>query len=310
MEVVDSIAEVSLNAPLLRCPHLCSGTGAEVLFKYEGLNPGGSLKDRAIASMLGHAISVGQIGTETLIIEASAGNAAISLALACASKGLRALLVMPESTPPVFVKLIEALGARVELVPGNMNDAVAHASKIHESEEDSFFLDQFSNPHNPLAYERGLAKEIWRQSDGTVDYLVVGVGTGGTLTGTARFLKRQKNEIVVIAVEPSGSPVLSGGRPGRHGIRGLGAGFVPRVLDLYLIDETIRISDEEAARTAWKLRSLEGIPAGISSGAVAAACLAVARRTEAEGKTIVGILPSSMWVEWIVVAEGQGERGK
>jgi cysteine synthase A len=267
----------------------------EILAKLEFFNPLGSVKDRIAAAMIDAAEQEGLIGANTLIVEPTSGNTGIALAFICAAKGYRLCLTMPETMSLERRKLLKHLGADLVLTPGpsGMKGAIEKAQELLKSEKNAFMPDQFNNPANPRIHRETTAKEIWNDTDGHVDIFVAGVGTGGTITGVSQALKEKKPSLQSIAVEPADSPVLSGGKPGPHKIQGIGAGFIPTVLDLSVIDEIIPVSNEEAFETARQLAGSEGILCGISSGAAMAAALKVARRRESKGKQMVVILAST-----------------
>ncbi len=295
MRVYTNIAATIGRTPLVRLNRLTAGMGAEVLAKLEFFNPLGSVKDRIAESMLSEARRMGQIGPGTLIVEPTSGNTGIGLAFICAAKGYRLCLTMPDSMSGERQKLLRHLGAELILTPGpeGMGGAIAKAREITDQHPDAFMPNQFDNPANPLAHRETTAREIWEDTEGRVDMLVSGVGTGGTITGVAQVIKPRHPGFKAIAVEPADSPVLSGGRKGPHKIQGIGAGFIPKVLDQSLVDEVITVSNEDAFETARRLADQEGLLCGISSGAAVWAALQVARRTENEGKRLVVILPST-----------------
>jgi len=269
--------------------------GARILAKLEYFNPGGSIKDRTALSMIEDAESRGLIDTHTLLVEPTSGNTGIGLALICAVKNYRLLLTMPDTVSRERRIILQALGAEVVLTPGEkgMNGSIAAALELAEDRKPSFMPMQFKNPANPLIHERTTGPEIWADTGGVVDIFVAGVGTGGTITGTGRFLKGKNPALQIIAVEPAGSPVLSGGRPGKHAIQGVGAGFVPDILDTSLLDEVITVTDDQALDTARRLMRDEGIIGGISSGAAVYAALRVAERPENADKTVTVIIPDA-----------------
>lgn len=271
------------------------GLGAEVCAKVEYFNPGGSIKDRIGAAMIGAAEAEGLLERgRSVVVEPTSGNTGIALAMVCAARGYELVLTMPEGMSRERRKLLEAYGAEVIETPsmGGMDEAVELAGRIRE-ERDGFMPGQFSNPANPEAHRRTTGPEIWADTGGEVSAFVAGVGTGGTITGVARHLRDQASDARIIAVEPASSPVLSGGRPGPHRLQGIGAGFVPEVLDLDLVDEIVQIGDEEAVDTAVRLAREEGILAGISAGANVAAALQVAGREEFAGGRVVTVICDS-----------------
>lgn len=283
------------RTPLVRLNRMAAETSSLISAKLEFFNPLGSVKDRIGSAMIDDAHKRGLITDRTLIVEPTSGNTGIALAFVCASKQLSLCLTMPESMSQERRKLLKHLGARLVLTPAaeGMKGAIARAEEIASESDEAFIPDQFSNPANPMIHEQTTAQEIWEDTDGKIDYFVAGVGTGGTITGVGRVLKDRVPNCRIVAVEPAGSPVLSGGEPGPHKIQGIGAGFVPRVLDRSLIDEVLRVDNEEAIVTARRLADEDGILCGISSGAAVAASLQVAMRPEAAGKHIVTVLAST-----------------
>jgi cysteine synthase A len=294
--IYDSIVETIGATPLVRIRRMAEEAGckADIVGKLEFFNPLGSVKDRIGVSMIEAAEAESRIGPETVLVEPTSGNTGIALAFVCAAKGYRLILTMPESMSIERRKMLMLLGAELELTPAaeGMKGAIARAEQLIEELPDAFMPQQFENPANPEIHRRTTAEEIWRDSDGRVDVVVSGIGTGGTLTGVGEVLKARKPSVKMIAVEPEGSPVLSGGLPGPHKIQGIGAGFIPGILETELIDEIIRIGNETAFTTARKAARLEGLPVGISSGAAIAAALEVGARPEMAGKLIVVVLPS------------------
>ena len=295
--VYGSILETIGNTPLVRIGALASERDcrAEVLAKLEFFNPISSVKDRIAVSMIEAMEADGVIGPGSVIVEPTSGNTGIGLAFVCAARGYRCILTMPDSFSVERRKLMRFLGAELVLTPKEkgINGAIAKAEEIIAKTDKAVMPWQFGHPANPEIHRRTTAEEIWRDTDGVVDAVVLGVGTGGTLTGVGDVLKQRNPDIQIIAVEPENSPVLSGGTHTPHMIQGIGAGFVPDVLDTDLIDEVLLVSNEEAMLTARRLAALEGIPAGISSGAAAACALRVAGRDEMKGKTVVTVLPSA-----------------
>ena len=284
------------NTPLVRLNRVTEGSRATVLAKVESFNPMGSVKDRIGVAMIDEAERTGKIREGTTIIEATSGNTGIGLAFVCAARGYRLVLAMPETMSVERRKLLAALGAEVALTPGpeGMTGAVDHAARLAAGDPNAYFIpQQFENPANPAVHRRTTAEEIWRDTDGTVDAVVAGVGTGGTITGIAEAIKARKPSFKAIAVEPAESPVLSGGAAGPHRIQGIGAGFVPGVLRTDLIDEVIQVASADAFTMTRLLAQKEGILAGISSGAAVHAAREVARRQEFEGKVIVVLLPDT-----------------
>ena len=293
--IYSDITKTIGNTPLVRLNRVTTGLDATVLVKLECFNPLSSVKDRIGVSMIEAAERAGKIGPDTILVEPTSGNTGIALAFVCAARGYRLVLTMPDTMSLERRQLLQALGAELILTPGEegMKGAVRKAEELAAQDPRYLLLQQFKNPANPEIHRRTTALEIWNDTDGAVDIIVAGVGTGGTITGCAEVLKKLKPELKAVAVEPAASPVLSGGRPGPHKIQGIGAGFIPDVLRLDLVDEVIRVADEEAKATARRLAREEGILVGISSGAVAFAALEVARRPESAGKTIVAILPDT-----------------
>ncbi len=293
--IANSITELVGNTPLVRLNRISRGLGAEVVAKLECFNPCASIKDRIGVSMINAAEGSGAIKEGTVIIEPTSGNTGIALAFVCAARGYRLILTMPDTMSLERRRLLKALGAELVLTPGDkgMNGAIREAKRLAKSIPDSFMPQQFKNPANPRVHRETTAEEIWRDTEGRVDILVAGVGTGGTITGVAEAIKQRKPTFQAIAVEPAGSPVLSWGKAGPHQIQGIGAGFVPEVLKLALIDEIIPVTDEDAAAMARRLAREEGILAGISSGAATWAAVEVAKRTESKDKLIVVVLPDS-----------------
>ena len=294
-KIAGDITELIGNTPLVRLNRLTKGCLATVVAKLEFFNPCSSVKDRIGLSMIETAERDGKINEETIIVEPTSGNTGIALAFVCAVKGYKLVLTMPETMSLERRQLLAAFGAQIILTPGSegMSGAVKRAEELAKSNKRYFMPQQFQNPANPEVHRRTTAKEIWEDSEGKVDILVAGVGTGGTITGVAEVIKKKKPKFLAIAVEPKDSPVLSGGKPGPHKIQGIGAGFVPGVLNTKIIDEIIRVSNEDAMSTAKRLAREEGILAGISSGAAVFAALYAAKRKENQGKLIVVILPDT-----------------
>ncbi len=283
------------STPLVRLNRINEIPDTKIFAKLEFFNPLGSVKDRIAASMIETAEVEGLITPRTLIVEPTSGNTGIALAFICAAKNYRLCLTMPDTMSAERRSLLKHLGAELILTPGaeGMNGAINKARDIVESEDDAYMPNQFANPANPKAHRETTAEEIWRDTEGQVDILVSGVGTGGTITGVAQVIKPRKPSFQAIAVEPADSAVLSGGSKGPHKIQGIGAGFIPEVLDQSIIDDIVTVSNEDAFETARKAAKLDGILCGISSGAAIWAALEVARRPESTGKTIVVIVPST-----------------
>lgn len=296
-KVYTSLDQLIGGTPLMELKNIEKkyGLKARLLAKLEYLNPAGSTKDRAAMSILDDALKRGILRENSVIIESTSGNTGIGLAAVAAARGYKVMIVMPDNMSKERILTIKAYGAEIVLTDGakGMQGAIDKAEELKKEIPDSFIAGQFTNPANAMAHYRTTGPEIYEDTDGEVDYFVAGVGTGGTITGTGHFLKEKKPDIRVIAVEPSGSPVLSGGKSGPHGLQGIGAGFVPEVLDTKVYDEVITVSDEEAFETGRMLGKTEGILSGISSGAALKAAIDVAKRPEAEGKTVVVLLPDT-----------------
>ena len=288
-------SELIGNTPLVRLNRITEGLEAEVVAKLESFNPISNVKDRIGVSMIVDAEEKGLINSDTIIVEPTSGNTGIALAFVCAARGYRLILTMPDTMSLERRQLLSAFGAELVLTPGaeGMKGAIRKAEQLVAENPTCFMPQQFKNPANPEIHRVTTAEEIWRDTEGRVDILVSGVGTGGTITGVAQVIKARKPGFTAIAVEPQNSPVLSGGQPGPHKIQGIGAGFVPDVLDVELIDEIIAVSNEDAFKTTRDLIQKEGILAGISSGAAAWVALKVARRPENKGKLIVVVLPDT-----------------
>jgi cysteine synthase A len=294
-KIANFISELIGHTPLLRLNRVTLGCKGEVIAKLESFNPCGSVKDRIGFSMLEAAEKAGLINKDTIILEPTSGNTGIALAFICAAKGYPLVLTMPDTMSVERIHLLRMFGAEVMLTPGNegMTGAVKVAEEMASKDSRYFIPQQFKNPANPDIHRKTTALEIWEDTDGQVDVLVAGVGTGGTITGICEVIKKRKQEFKAVAVEPENSPVLSGGRPGPHKIQGIGAGFVPEVLRMDLVDEVIKVSNEDAGLLSRRLAREEGILAGISSGAAVWAAIEVAKRRESEGKMIVVILPDT-----------------
>lgn len=293
--IADNITELVGRTPMVRLNRLGANLPAQVVAKLEFFNPCSSVKDRIGLAMIEAAERAGLIKKNAILIEATSGNTGVALASVAAERGYRLTIVMPESMSVERRKLLKALGAELVLTPAaeGMDGAVKKMDALAAADGRYLKMRQFANPANPDVHERTTGEEIWRDTNGAVDILVSGVGTGGTITGVARAIKKRKPSFKAVAVEPAASPVLSGGAPGKHAIQGIGAGFVPEVLDRSLLDEILKVSEDDAFRTAGALAKIEGILAGISSGAAAFAALQVAARPENKGKMVVVILPDT-----------------
>lgn len=294
-KIFNDITETVGRTPLVRINRLAEGTGATVLAKLESFNPLSSVKDRIGVSMIEVAESKGLINKDTVIIEPTSGNTGIALAFVCAARRYRLILTMPDTMSLERRKLLTIFGAELVLTDGSkgMRGAVEEAEKIQKSIKNSFMPQQFKNAANPEIHRKTTAEEIWADTDGSIDIFIAGVGTGGTITGVGEILKQKKPSVKIVAVEPSDSPVLSGGSAGPHKIQGIGAGFVPEVLNTGIIDEIIQVSNEDAGIMTRKIIREEGILAGISSGAVMWAAIEVAKRRESASKVVVVILPDT-----------------
>jgi cysteine synthase A len=296
MKIFDSVLETIGGTPLIRLNWVTKGLDCTLLAKSESRNPGGSVKDRVCLSMINEAEKQGKISPgKSVIIEPTSGNTGIGLAMVAAVKGYRLILTMPETMSVERRNLLKAYGAELVLTPGpeGMKGAIKKAEELSAKTSDSFVPQQFKNPANPRIHRETTGPEIWNDTAGKVDVLIAGVGTGGTITGVSEYIKPLKPEFKAIAVEPTNSPVLSGGKPGPHKIQGIGAGFIPDVLKTDLIDEVIQVKDEDAMETSRMIARKEGLLVGISAGAAAYAALKVAERKENKGKTIVVILPDT-----------------
>jgi len=295
--IYNDITETIGNTPLVRLNRTARKHGAlaEVLLKLEFFNPLSSVKDRIGVAMIDDALKSGAIGRDTVLIEPTSGNTGIALAFVAAARELKLILTMPETMSTERRKLLKILGAKLVLTEGpkGMKGAIAKAEELHLKIPNSVILQQFSNPSNPAIHRRTTAEEIWRDTDGKVDFVVAGVGTGGTITGVAEVIKSRKPSFKAVAVEPAKSPVIAGGQPGPHKLQGIGAGFIPDNLNTKIVDEVIGVNEEDSGPVSKEVNQLDGIPVGISSGAIIWAALQVAKRPENKGKQIVAIVPSA-----------------
>jgi cysteine synthase A len=294
MRIADDITQLIGGTPLVRLRHVPDGAGAEIAAKLEFFNPAGSVKDRIAVSMIDAAEEAGLLNPGTTVVEPTSGNTGIALAMVCAARGYKCIFTMPETMSRERRMLLRGYGAELVLTPGpdGMGGAIAKATEIAKGEGDFFMPQQFENAANPAVHERTTAEEIWSDTDGGVDILVAGVGTGGTITGVGHVLKERKPGVQVVAVEPAASPILSGGAKGPHPIQGIGAGFVPAILDTDVYDEVVTVENQDAFDTAHRMAHEEGLLVGISSGAATWAAVQVASRPENAGKLVVVIIPS------------------
>ncbi len=295
LRIAEDVTKLIGNTPLVRLNRMALGLKATIVAKLEYFNPLSSVKDRIGVSMIEAAERAGLIKKDTVILEPTSGNTGIALAFVCAAKGYKLVLTMPDTMSLERRNLLEALGAELVLTPGSegMRGAVAKAEELAGGDSRYFIPQQFKNPANPEVHRRTTAEEIWRDTDGKVDILVAGIGTGGTITGVSEVIKKRRPEFKAIAVEPRESPVLSGGKPGLHKIQGIGAGFIPDILRRDLVDEVVQVSNEDAARTTRRLAKEEGLFVGISSGAAVWSAIEIGKREENKNKLIVVILPDT-----------------
>ncbi len=294
MRIADDVTQLIGGTPLVRLRRVTEGVGADVVAKLEFFNPAGSVKDRIAVAMVDAAEEAGLIGPDTVVVEPTSGNTGVALAMVCAARGYRCIFTMPETMSRERRMLLRGFGAELVLTPGpdGMGGAIAKAEELAKADANVFIPQQFENPANPAIHRRTTAEEIWADTEGGVDVVVAGVGTGGTITGVGQVLKERKPSVRVVAVEPAASPVLSGGEKGPHPIQGIGAGFVPSVLDRGVVDEVVTVGNEDTFTMARRLAREEGLLVGISSGAAVWAALEVARRPEHAGQLVVVVIPS------------------
>ncbi|MBL0350981.1 MAG: cysteine synthase A [Elusimicrobia bacterium] len=294
MKIAKNVTELIGNTPLVRLGRLAQGVGADIVLKLEFFNPAHSVKDRIGLAMIEAAEAAGKIKPDTIIVEPTSGNTGIALAMVCAARGYKLVLTMPETMSKERRTLLKAFGAQIILTPGpeGMGGAIKRAEDLAASDPRYFIPQQFNNAANPAVHRKTTAEEIWRDTDGKADVLVSGIGTGGTITGVGEVIKARKPSFRCVAVEPDASPVLSGGAKGPHPIQGIGAGFVPKILNTKIYDEVVRVKNDDAFDIARRLATEEGVLGGISSGAAVWAALQVGRRPESQGKLIVVIIPS------------------
>ncbi|KAA3654965.1 MAG: cysteine synthase A [Proteobacteria bacterium] len=294
MKIANSVTDLIGNTPLVRLNRLNAGIDATVVCKLEFYNPAHSVKDRIAVSMIDAAEAAGKIKPDTIILEPTSGNTGIGLAMVCAARGYKCAFVMPETMSRERRLLLKAYGAELILTPGpdGMGGAIRKAEELAAADSRYLIPQQFANPANPEIHRKTTAEEIWKDTDGQVDIVVSGIGTGGTITGVGEVLKARKSSVQMIAVEPDASPVLSGGQKGPHPIQGIGAGFVPEILNTGIYDEVVRVKNDDAFSTARRMAAEEGLLVGISSGAAVSAALSVAKRPENKGKLIVVVIPS------------------
>jgi cysteine synthase A len=294
VKIAEDVTQLVGGTPLVRLNRVTEGAVADVVAKLEFYNPANSVKDRIGVAMIDAAEQAGLIKPDTIIVEPTSGNTGIALAMVCAARGYKCVLTMPETMSTERRMLLRAFGAELVLTPGpeGMAGAIAKAEELAKNDDRYFIPQQFENPANPAIHRKTTAEEVWRDTDGKIDFFVSGVGTGGTITGVAQVIKERKPSAQFVAVEPAASPVLSGGQKGPHPIQGIGAGFVPPVLDMELVDEVITVGNEDALELARRLAREEGLLVGISSGAAVVAALEVARRPDNAGKLVVVVLPS------------------